>query len=76
MEMIFIAMLINAAVTIVIENNMSRRKITTLNNRKSVPMVRKRSVKRDWVSNIIAGVLTGAIIVAVVYSIIQIVKDL
>ena len=76
MEMIFIAMLINAAVTIVIENNMNRRKITTLNNRKSVPMVRKRPVKRDWVSNIIAGVLTGAIIVAVVYSIIQIVKDL
>lgn len=76
MEAIFTAMLINAVSIIVIENNMNRRKIKTLNNRKSVPMVRKRPIKKDWVSNIIAGVLTGAIIAAVAYSIIQIVKDL
>jgi len=76
MEVLFTAMLINAVSIIVIENNMNRRKIKTLNNRKAVPMVRKRPIKRDWVSNIIAGVLTGAIIAAVVYSIIQIVKDL
>lgn len=75
MEALFTAMLINGF-AILITTNMNRRKIKTLNNRKTVPMVRKRPIKRDWVSNIIAGVLTGAIIAAVVYSIIQILKDL
>lgn len=68
MEAIFIAMLINGMSHFIL-SNMNNRRIKTVNNRKPVPMVRKRPVKRDWVSNIIVFILTAAILVAIGYGI-------